>query len=400
MRRTGLLIFVIVGSLLICWMTYYIATVPAELASKEVAEVVPVNPLTGITEGFDPDALNRRPAAIVVENTLEARPQWGMDDPEYSPDLMLQGEVEGGITRTLWFFADYTKVPEKVGPMRSARPPYIRFSEFFDAVFIHWGASHSKGNYVGANKVFQWDKVDHIDQMTFDDTVGLYDRDHTRAVAVEHTGMLHGDKVDDAIKAKGFRTELKKRSKLNFDKLAWMVRIPDAETVRVTFSDRTSWESTVWTYHPDDEMYHTASFGNDLKRDNLIILFDETEYITKSDYQGAGGSVTYCDYAVDGGKGILISKGTSKNIEWKVNWKKRKLVLIDVEATKAARERAEAEAAEAEAKGEEVPDEEVKPVRIKADLYPGKTWIGWVSENNGGIVEITSETLGKSKTID
>ena len=51
--------------------------------------------------------------------------------------------------------------------MRSARPPYIRFSEMFDAVFIHWGQSKSKGSYVGANTVFEQDNVDHINQMTY-----------------------------------------------------------------------------------------------------------------------------------------------------------------------------------------------------------------------------------------
>ena len=56
--------------------------------------------------------------------------------------------MEGGETRMLWLFADYTSVPDKIGPMRSARPPYIRFSEMFDAVFIHWGQSKSKGSYV------------------------------------------------------------------------------------------------------------------------------------------------------------------------------------------------------------------------------------------------------------
>ena len=31
-------------------------------------------------------------------------------------------------------YADYTAVPSQIGPMRSARPPYIKFSELFDAI--------------------------------------------------------------------------------------------------------------------------------------------------------------------------------------------------------------------------------------------------------------------------
>ena len=54
----------------------------------------------------------------------------------------------------------------------------------FDSYFIHWGMSSSKGEYVGANEVFEDDEVDHIDQMSFSDNAGMYDREGTRAAAV------------------------------------------------------------------------------------------------------------------------------------------------------------------------------------------------------------------------
>lgn len=358
-------------------------------------ETVAANPLTGQTveEGFDESALGQRIAAFVVENTAEARPQWGMDDPEYSPDIVLQGEVEAGITRTLWMYADYNKLPETIGPMRSARPPYIKFSELFDAIFIHWGQSSSKGQYVGANTVFKKDKVDHINQMTFDESVGLFGRETTRAVAIEHTGILYGSKVPEAITKAGFRTEPEEYTHLSFDPLGWLVSVKPAESVRVTYSDRASFDRTYWTYNAEDQKYHTANFNNDFARDNLLILYDETTYIDKYDYQGTGATVTYCNYEFAGGKGILCSRGTYKDIEWRVE--DGKLVLVDVELTERARERAEAAEAEAEESGEaaetdesEETAEEEGPVEISASLNAGKTWIGWISANNGGTVEI------------
>lgn len=366
----------------------------------EEVQTVAANPLTGQTveEGFDENAANQRIAAFVVENSPDARPQWGMDDAEYSPDIVLQGEVEAGITRTLWMYADYNKLPEIIGPMRSARPPYIKFSELFDSIFIHWGQSSSKGAYVGANTVFKKDDVDHINQMTFDESVGLYGRDQTRSTSLEHRGILYGSKVPEAIKTAGFRTEPEEYTKLNFSKLAWMTSFEPADTVSVTYSDVASWERTYWTYNEEDKMYHTANFQNDFKRDNLLILYDETEYIDKYNYKGSGSTVTYCNYDLSGGKGKLCSQGTVKDIEWKVE--DGKLIMIDVEATKAAQERAaqaeeEAEAAEetSEETSEEAEEEE-GPVEIDASLYPGKTWIGWISSNNGGKVEITGNLDG------
>ena len=256
----------------------------------ETGEVA-VNPLTGQTseEGFDENALNQRVAAFVVENSPESRPQWGMDDAEYSPDIVLQGEVEAGITRTLWMYADYNKLPEIIGPMRSARPPYIRFSELFDAVFIHWGQSSSKGMYVGANTVFKQDGVDHINQMTFDESVGLFDRDHTRSVSMEHTGILYGSKVPEALEKAGFRTEPEEYTQLSFGRLPWLTSFEPGDTVKVKYSDRAGWENTYWTYNSEDRKYHTANFNNDFVRDNLLILYDDTEYIDKANYKGEVG---------------------------------------------------------------------------------------------------------------
>ena len=62
-------------------------------AEPAPVEEVASNPLTGQTEdeGFDANALNQRIVAFVVENAPDARPQWGLDDPEFSPDIVLQG---------------------------------------------------------------------------------------------------------------------------------------------------------------------------------------------------------------------------------------------------------------------------------------------------------------------
>ena len=139
-------------------------TVPPETTTQETtteAPVVIMNPLTGSTD-FNAEAVGKRPVAVVVENAAAARPQYNMD----TPDIIVEGEVEGGITRMLWLYADMTDLPEQVGPTRSARPPYVKFSEFFDSIFVHFGESHSKGAYTGADDVIVADGVDNINGMT------------------------------------------------------------------------------------------------------------------------------------------------------------------------------------------------------------------------------------------
>ena len=389
-------LFVITLILVLCSSALFAGCKKQE---EEVPPPPPSNPLTGELEedGFDPSALDRRVLAIVVENAPDARPQWGLDDPEYSPDIVLQGEVEGGITRTLWFYADDTKLPEIVGPTRSARPPFIRFSELFDSIFIHWGMSYSKGDYVGANKIFQWHDVDHINQMTLDDKEGMYDRDNTRNVSSEHTGIIHTDKIPATIKNEGIRTTPEEITKLYFNETASPVSEESAGEISVTYSKQADWETTDWKYNEEDEMYHSSSFENDFKRDNLLILYDNTEYITKEDYHGSGASVTYCDYEFKGGDGILFTKGSSKKIKWQR--KEKTLILIDPDKTVEDAEEDEsiilAEVPLTDDERQELEEntpegEEVQPeMYVVQPLNKGKTWIGWISANNGGKVDIT-----------
>ena len=87
-----------------------------------------------------------------------------------------------------------------------------------------------------------------------------------------------------------------------------------------------------------------------MTRENILVLFDTTEYI----YKSAGG-ITYCNYWLSGGEGKLASQGTVMDIIWSVE--DGKLVLKDTNG------------------------EIVK-------LNPGKTWIGWASGNLGGWVTI------------
>lgn len=379
----------------------------------EEPEAPASNALTGETaeEGYDEAAAERRVAAFVVENAPDARPQWGMDDENYSPDIILQGEVEGGITRTLWLYADYEKLPEIIGPTRSARPPFVKFSELFDSIFIHWGMSHSKGDYIGAKTVFKRDKVDHIDQMYLDDQEGMYGRDTTRAVNVEHRGIIYGDKVPATIKNEGIRTTPNEYTKLCFNRVTEPVSETAATQVGVKFSER-AFEDTYWTYSEEDGMYHTSDFENDLARENLLVLYDETEYITKEGYEGPGsaGSVTYCDYKLKKGDGKLFSEGTVKDIKWQVV--DGKLELIDPSTDAATAQAANDEnlaaaievvkadenaewpvynkyvivSPEAE-EGEEQTEEEILANSyVLQNLNAGKTWIGWISSNNGGKV--------------
>lgn len=314
------------------------------------APVKVLNPLTG-EDAYNASAVGKRPVACVVENAAAARPQWGIADNSNPPDIILEGEVEGGETRMLWFYADYTALPSQIGPVRSARPPFIRFSELFDSIFIHWGQSSSKDNYVGADTVFQTDNVDHINQMSYSDKVGLFGRDSSRGVSSEHTGVLYGDKLEAAIENSGFRTEADESSftKFSFNEEDKPVGTESCTAFGLTFSSNT--KTRDWTYNAEDKMYHSSDYKTDVARKNLLVLYDTTQYVNKSNYGGSGRTEVYCNYELDGGSGKLVSLGTITEITWSVE--NGVLVIKD-------------------ANGKDV------------SLNPGTTWIGYGSSNHGG----------------
>lgn len=313
-----------------------------------------INPLTG-EDRYNPAAVGKRPVAIVVENeysTEAVRPQWGLSEA----DIVLEGESEFS-TRLLLFWADYTDVPEQVGPARSARPPFIRFSQLFDSVFIHAGLSKSKGNYIGADTVFANENVDHINLLSLSESGGYFGRDNSRYTAVEHTGFLNGTNLPELLENQKVPTDVteSKFTRLSFNQKAEEIGEISADDCAFNWSGNCP-KTARFSYDSDSHKYLTTDFDSrygeaGLKFENLIFLFDETEYVVKEDYKGSGQSETYCDYKLSGGSGTILSEGTAVEISWGVSNGKLWMKTADGRAV---------------------------------SLNSGKSYIGYASSNHGG----------------
>ncbi|MBL7053770.1 DUF3048 domain-containing protein [Patescibacteria group bacterium] len=74
--------------------------------------------------------------AIMVDNFKDSRPLSGISDAK----IVYEAPVEGGITRLLMLF-QFNSLPDKIGPVRSARPYFIDWADEYEALFIHAGGS-------------------------------------------------------------------------------------------------------------------------------------------------------------------------------------------------------------------------------------------------------------------
>jgi hypothetical protein len=91
------------------------------------------SPLTGV---LTDEASSQRPVTgVMVENSIDARPQSGLQEA----GIVYEAIAEGGITRFLALYQEAK--PGNIGPIRSARPYYVRWAAGYDARYLHSGGS-------------------------------------------------------------------------------------------------------------------------------------------------------------------------------------------------------------------------------------------------------------------
>ena len=83
----------------------------------------------------DPSVNDRPVTAVMIENSIDARPQSGLDQAS----VVFEALAEGGVTRFMALYQDTQ--PDYLGPVRSARPYYIQWLLGFDAAYAHVGGS-------------------------------------------------------------------------------------------------------------------------------------------------------------------------------------------------------------------------------------------------------------------
>lgn len=261
------------------------------------------NPLTG-EPGFSSSAVGKRPIAFMINNAPSARPQWGL----CTPDIVIEGLVEGSASRMMWIYADPETVPEKVGSMRSARHDFLEIAQGLDAIFVHWGGS------TYAYDALESSGYDHLD--------GIYlgpnytHRDNTRNVAIEHRGYVIGSEIRELIEDRGFRTQVKSEAANPFEFSKDGDRtLSGGDCLQVTTSF-SSYYSHTFKYDSQTGLYTnymgetpmTQDGGEVMKVKNVVILYTPVTYL--------GDSLGRIDMDLTGGTGIYISGGKYETIRW------------------------------------------------------------------------------------
>ncbi len=303
-------------------------TTVTEVQTEEVTEPVvtePVstvyNPLTG-EYGYNESAVGKRPVAVMINNIEYSLPQYGIGSADYIYEVV----VEGGITRLMAVFADYTSVPDLCS-IRSCRYYYPIIAYGLDAIYCHWGADQTI-----AEETLNRLDIDRFDggSSTYYDWLFLNDEQRLLEYSREHTGYLKGSVLAEAIDYAGFRTELVNgaRDAFTFAEGEDTLKIEGntCNMFDVIFSE--SYYST-FTYDEESKTYkkqHSGSSHMDSATDKQLSFTNVFVLETSVSMRGVGELM---DVALEGGTGYYISGGYAQPINWTKPAENENFVITD-----------------------------------------------------------------------
>lgn len=263
------------------------------------------NPLTG-EYGFKEEAVGKRPVAVMINNISDALPQYGISKADYIYETV----VEGGITRLMAVFADYTSVPVLCS-VRSCRYYYPLIANGLDAVYMHWGSDMTI-----AAETLQRIGIDRFDGGDGWDMF-YYDENRMNYYAQEHSGCLDGTQIEATLNRTGMRTESKYGSAdiMKFADGIDFIDISDEECdyVNITFSY--SYFST-FTYDKKTKTYLKQYSGTphiDASNDEQLAF---TNVFALKTWSAPREDGYHMDVGLSSGEGYYFSGGRVKKINW------------------------------------------------------------------------------------
>lgn len=250
------------------------------------------SPYTG--EEVNKDILDNIAVLAIVENSINARPQSGLN----AADIVYETLAEGGITRFIALFQK--NEAESVGPIRSARSYFLDISKEYNLPFGHCGGSEE------ALVKIKNENLMSMNEMTYSST---YWRDKERNAP--HNLYTSTEKLRELVKTKNF---IKTPTvKLKFDKIYWdSDKLSPATEVLLKIN---KFYNTSYTYK--DGVYLKSMDGKSStnKEDKVPLAFKNiVVQITSIKIQADGD---HLDIALVGqGTGYVISNGKFTKMHW------------------------------------------------------------------------------------
>ncbi|BCX14611.1 MAG: hypothetical protein KatS3mg088_294 [Patescibacteria group bacterium] len=245
----------------------------------------------------------RRPIAVMIENSVDARPQSGIS----KADVVYEAVAEGGVTRFLAiFYCGAAAEDVKVAPVRSARVYFIDWAAAYgkNPIFMHVGGANDfagtgdtakEARALELLQTLGWRVPQGNDfDTTYDSGYPVFWRNYDRLdhqVATEHTMMASLDAAYKQAEKRGFTNKDKNGVSwdINFKPWRFTDGKPQSQIVKeISFE---FWANkpdyaVSWKYNPAENSYLRFNGGvehkdhetkEQIKAKNVVILFTKEQ---------------------------------------------------------------------------------------------------------------------------
>ena len=283
------------------------SSAPAPTAPTTTTTTAPKLGLNRLTGVEDMTTDNDRPIGFVVTDETSTLTQIGLE----SADFFFEAETEGGIPRILAVYASVDRIPEAIGPVRSARPHFVKIAKALDAIYCHIGGSPSgldaikelgvtelTNTYVihpvlKASKNYSWNRSAYTKEKV------------TEKIAKQKIPVTSSYKSPYQF---GTKTGSAVANTVN-------VRISESYHMAFTYDGARG----VYQKHRNslDTPVHVTATGGTIETANVIVLYaprtvDETyTYDKQNDKQ-----TTRYNFSMESGSGTLATGGTARDIRY------------------------------------------------------------------------------------
>lgn len=260
----------------------------------------PVRYMNLLTGEEDLKTPNNRPVAFMIGNSSYTKNPLQQKNVDKA-DFYMETETEGGITRIMAVFGSIEKVPAEIGPVRSARTPFVKMVKALDGIYCHVG-----GSTLGKQMIKDL-KVNDLDSLT----VPSEDLKKVNGNWVEHIKVFTLEKIKSAVQSRKLSTTTGVKSPYQFGEKAG-TGLGNKVQVNISGSSCSS-----FVYDPATKLYTKNRYGLDsqvhksyegapIAVSNVIVMYDQR-------FQEDAGHISF---TLQSGKGILVSGGTSRDIKW------------------------------------------------------------------------------------
>ena len=267
-------------------------------APTTTAAPLATNPITGVAD-MNGSSLSRPVGIMVANNDFIQSEQVGIG----AADMWMEAETEGGITRLMAVFANSERVPDAIGPVRSARTPFAKVAEALGLGYAHAGGSYTALSYIASSDIGDLD-------VNGGDSGSAYSwRDDSYPHDYEYRLRTNGESLTRYMSDMGYSTAATRDIPWTFGKQTGetantvQITLSGAQTIGFTYDSKTKVYTKTNGY---SETVHKDSAGTPITPNTVLVLY--TDKYWEND--------TTIDFYLQSGEGYVFSNGVMRRFDW------------------------------------------------------------------------------------